>query len=383
MSIEARTPAARHPDRPLIQVVFGTKAEAIKLAPVLAELDRRGVAYRLVETGQHGAFLPGLRAELGLRAPDVALGGSRDADTVVRAALWGAGLAVRLWSGRRLAAEVFGGLGGVCLVHGDTPSTLLATLMARRAGLRVAHLESGLRSGSWRHPFPEELIRLAVMRLAHVLFAPDADAVSNLEALVAEGRVRGRVVATSANTGAEALRGALGSGGPGVTGSGPVVATMHRVENLHDDGRFEGFLSLLGRLDQPAVFVVHPPTGAVLADRGGRAVVEDMGVTTSGLVSYGEFTAMLAAAPYVVTDGGSIQEECARLGVPTLLWRDRTERPDGIGANVVLSRYDDEVVGAFLADPQAWRRPVALGDEKPSAEVVDVLVDELEALAGE
>ena len=105
MSIEARTPAARHPDRPLIQVVFGTKAEAIKLAPVLAELDRRGVAYRLVETGQHGAFLPGLRAELGLRVPDVALGGDRDADTVARAALWGARLGLRLLSGRRLRNE--------------------------------------------------------------------------------------------------------------------------------------------------------------------------------------------------------------------------------------------------------------------------------------
>ena len=384
MPIEERTPAERHPDRPLIQVVYGTKAEAIKLAPVLAELDRRGVAYRLVETGQHGAFLPGLRAELGLRAPDVALGGDRDADTVARAAVWGARLGLRLLSRRRLRDEVFGGLGGVCLVHGDTPSTLMAGLMARRAGLRVAHLESGLRSGSWRHPFPEELIRLAVMRLAHVLFAPDDGAVANLEALVAAGRVRGRVVATSANTGAEALRVALGAaGGVGAAGSGPVVATMHRVENLHDDARFEGFLSLLARVERPAVFVVHPPTEAVLSDRGGRAVVEDLGVATSGLVSYGEFTAMLAAAPYVVTDGGSIQEECARLGVPTLLWRDRTERPDGIGANVVLARYDDDVVGAFLADPEAWRRPVALGDERPSAQVVDVLIDELEALAGE
>jgi len=112
-------------------------------------------------------------------------------------------------------------------------------------------------------------------------------------------------------------------------------------------------------------------------------VVEESGVGTSGLMSYAEFTAMLAAAPFVVTDGGSIQEECARLGVPTLLWRDRTERPDGIGTNVVLAHYDDDVVGAFLADPQAWRRPVALGDERPSVQVVDVLVDELEALAGE
>ena len=380
MPIEARTHGEQ---TPLIQVLFGTKAEAIKLAPVLTEMDKRGVPYRLVETGQHGGFLPGLRVELGLREPDVCLGGDRDADTVARAVIWGIRLAQRLASAQRLRDEVFGNRDGVCLVHGDTPSTLLSALMARRAGLRVAHLESGLRSHSWRHPFPEELIRVAVMRLSHVLFAPDSDAVANLEALVAEGRVRGRVVATSANTGVEALRSALGPVGPGVAGSGPVVATMHRVENLHDDARFEGFLALLGRLARPAVFVVHPPTEAVLSDRGGRAVVEDMGVATSGLVPYGEFTAMLAAAPYVVTDGGSIQEECARLGVPTLLWRDRTERPDGIGANVVLARYDDDVVGAFLADPQALRRPVALGDERPSAEVVDVLVDELEALAGE
>ncbi len=380
MPIEARTHGEQ---TPLIQVLFGTKAEAIKLAPVLTEMDKRGVPYRLVETGQHGGFLPGLRVELGLREPDVCLGGDRDADTVARAVIWGIRLAQRLASARRLRDEVFGNRDGVCLVHGDTPSTLLSALMARRAGLRVAHLESGLRSHSWRHPFPEELIRVAVMRLSHVLFAPGSDAVANLEALVAEGRVLGRVVATSANTGVEALRSALGPVGPGVAGSGPVVATMHRVENLHDDARFEGFLALLGRLARPAVFVVHPPTEAVLSDRGGRAVVEDMGVATSGLVPYGEFTAMLAAAPYVVTDGGSIQEECARLGVPTLLWRDRTERPDGIGANVVLARYDDDVVGAFLADPQALRRPVALGDERPSAEVVDVLVDELEALAGE
>lgn len=354
------------------------------MAPVLAEMDRRGVAYRLIETGQHGAYLPGLRDQVGLRAPDVVLGRHADADTVPRAALWGARLVSGLWSGRRLRRRVFGGRGGVCLVHGDTPSTLLSALMARRAGLRVAHLESGLRSGSWRDPFPEELIRVAVMRLSHVLFAPDGTAVANLDALVAGGRVRGRVVATSGNTGVEALRLALGGadGGGAVAGAGPVVATMHRVENLHSAERFDGFLDLLGRLGRPAVFVVHPPTDAVLADRGGRAAVEALGVGTSDLVPYREFVAMLAAAPFVVTDGGSIQEECARLGVPTLLWRDRTERPDGVGRNVVLARYDDGVVGDFLADPRRWRRPPALGDERPSEQVVDVLVEELAGLSG-
>jgi len=98
-------------------------------------------------------------------------------------------------------------------------------------------------------------------------------------------------------------------------------------------------------------------------------------VATSDLVPYDEFVTMLAAAPLVITDGGSIQEECARLGVPTLLWRDRTERPDGIGENVLVSRYEDVVVDDFLADPERWRRSRRLGDERPAAEVVDVLVE--------
>mgnify|MGYP002528639355 CR=1 FL=1 len=102
--------------------------------PILRELDRRGVSYRLVETGQHGAYLPVLRERLGIREPDVRLGGDADADTVVAAVRWALGLAGLLLSRRRLRSRVFGDRDGVCLVHGDTPSTLLATLMARRAG---------------------------------------------------------------------------------------------------------------------------------------------------------------------------------------------------------------------------------------------------------
>ena len=361
----------RSGDTPLIHVIWGTKAEAIKVAPVLRELDRRGVSYRLVETGQHGAYLPVLRERLGIREPDVRLGGDADADTVVAAVRWALGLAGLLLSRRRLRSRVFGDCDGVCLVHGDTPSTLLATLMARRAGLPVAHLESGLRSGSFRHPFPEELIRVLVMRRAAVCFAPDAPAAGNLRSM----GLKARIVETSGNTGLEALRDALADVQPA---SGPVVATMHRVENLHNRGRFDGFLALLGRLAGRGLevrFVVHPPTDGVLARRGGRPAVEAGGVATSDLVAYDEFVAMLAAAPFVITDGGSIQEECARLGVPTLLWRDRTERPDGIGENVLVSRYEDVVVDDFLADPERWRRSRRLGDERPAAEVVDVLVE--------
>ena len=367
----SRTTAARSRSTdgpPLIHVVWGTKAEAIKVTPVLREMDRRGVPYRLVETGQHGAYLPGLRERLAVREPDVCLGGGSDADTLPAAARWAFGLAGSLASRDSLRSRVFGDRDGVCLVHGDTPSTLLATLMARRVGLPVAHLESGLRSGSFRHPFPEELIRVLVTRRSATCFAPDAASAENLRSM----DLAARIVETSGNTGLEALRDAVTDVEPG---SGQVVATMHRVENLHNAKRFDGFLDLLSRLDRPATFVVHPPTDAVLARRGGRSSVEAGGVATSGLVPYDEFVTMLAAAPFVITDGGSIQEECARLGVPTLLWRDRTERPDGVGDNVLVSRYDSAEVDAFLADPYQWRRPRKLSDERPAAQVVDVLVE--------
>ena len=360
---------------PLIHVLLGTKAELIKVSPVLAELDRRGVAYRLVETGQHGAYLPRLREQLGVRQPDVSLGGLSDADTIGRAARWMASLAGLLVGRRALVERVFGGAGGVCLVHGDTPSTLMATLMARRAGLTVAHLESGLRSGSFRDPFPEELIRVFVMRLADVAFAPDDTAAANLTAM----GVRARVVRTSGNTGREALADVVADVEPG---SGPVVAALHRVENLHRPVRLRAFLSLLGRLaadGHKVLFVMHPPTEKILADHGGRAAVEASGVVPSDLLPFPEFATHLAAAPFVVTDGGSIQEECALLGVPCLLWRDRTERPDGVGANVVVGRYDETVIEKFLADPETYRRPANLGDTQPSAEVVDVLAGMLDA----
>ena len=92
---------------PLIHVLLGTKAELIKVAPVLTELDRRDVVYRLVETGQHGAQLPALRAELGVREPDVRLGGSSNVDGIGQAVRWMVGLAGLLVRRGSLVEKVF------------------------------------------------------------------------------------------------------------------------------------------------------------------------------------------------------------------------------------------------------------------------------------
>jgi UDP-N-acetylglucosamine 2-epimerase (non-hydrolysing) len=351
---------------PTIHVFIGTKAQYIKTAPLLRLLEERREAHRLIDSGQHARLAAGLRRELAVREPDYVLGGSEDVTSIPAALRWAAAIAVRLWSRARVRRDVFAGRGGICVVHGDTPSTLLSALLAKRAGLAVAHLEAGLRSRRLWHPFPEELIRVVVMRLADILFAPDGTAVENLLAM----RVRGRVVDVGANTVVEALAHSLAGAAPAA--DGPAVVTLHRVENLTSRRRVSGFVELVLRLAArgPVRFVVHGPTATTLRRAGHDRRLRAAGVELVELLPHRDFTRALAAAPLVVTDGGSIQEECALLGVPTLLWRDRTERPDGLGRNVVLSHYDPGLVEAFVRAPERWRHQPLPGVPTPSEEIL-------------
>jgi len=349
----------------VIHVFIGTKAQYIKMVPLLRHMDSAGVGYRLIDSGQHAELAASLRRELGVREPDLCLGIGTDVVTLAQALRWSFGLAGRLLLRSRLRNEVFAGRDGVCVVHGDTPSTLLGALLAKRAGMSVAHVEAGLRTFRWFHPFPEEIVRVLTGRMSDVLFAPGPEAASNLR----NAAVKGRVVEQPVNTVLEAVRDALGTHWgdleqvhdragvePGAP-AGPAVVTMHRVENLYHRSRRSALVDLVTDLaaDGPVRWVVHGPTEQTLAGHLRRRLV-DAGVELVPLLGYREFLTNLAAAPFVITDGGSIQEECALLGVPTLVWRDRTDRPDGLGENVVLSHYDATIVGDFLKDPQLYRR---------------------------
>lgn len=376
------------PATPMVHVFMGTMAEYIKTAPLLRLMDEAGVAYRLIDAGQHGLLNADIRARLGVREPDLCLGDDRDMTTIGEVVRWSLGLGRRLRDRAWVRDHVFAGQPGVCVVHGDTPSTFLAAVMAHRAGLSVAHLEAGLRSGNVLNPFPEELVRLVVMRLADVLFAPDEVAVANLRRM----GVRGEVLALPANTVVEALAHDLGQMDVEATamdptgtapdrsrepGTGPVVATLHRVENLKRPGRLRLFHDTLVRIaaERPVTFCMHGPTIRVMRPNGMEATLRAAGVQVQGLASHREFLAMVAEAPYVLTDGGSIQEECALLGVPTLLWRKVSERPDGIGANVVVSGFDRATIDAFLADPLAHARPPADLGVSPSTVILDRLLE--------
>ena len=352
-----------------IHVFLGTKAQYIKTAPLLRLFADRGIAHRLIDSGQHAQLSAAMRRELGIGAPDVVLGGAGDVTSIGDAVTWAARIVGRLRSARNVRDRIFANRTGVCVVHGDTPSTLLATLLARRAGLPVAHLESGLRSHSVWQPFPEEAIRIAVMHLSDQLFAPDATAMANLRAM----GLADRAVALDGNTVIEALRAGLPEPWPTC---GPAVVSLHRVENLTSRRRVGGLVATVERVaaGMPVRFVLHEPTASLLRRTGLYQRLATAGVQMTPLVAHSAFVTMLAAAPLVITDGGSIQEECALLGVPTLLWRARTERPDGVGANVVVSGYRAPTIAAFIGDPARHRRPPGPLDRRPSEQILEALL---------
>ena len=142
----------------MIHIVLGTKAQLIKMVPIMVRLTEQNVPYNFISTGQHRATMKEMLGEFGLKQPDVVLYDGPDIVSLPKMLLWMLRILWRcVFSRRRIFGEQ---PTGMVLVHGDTFSTLLGALMGRLAGLRVGHVESGLRSFNLLHPFPEELTRV-------------------------------------------------------------------------------------------------------------------------------------------------------------------------------------------------------------------------------
>ena len=180
-----------------IHIVLGTKAQLVKMAPVMVRLTERGIPYRFIHTGQHQATMSEMLEEFELEQPDVVLYSGRDIVSLPQMALWLLRILFQCLVSRK---RVFGeDARGIVLVHGDTFSTLLGALMGRVARLRVGHVESGLRSFDVFHPFPEEITRLLRAHARWGSQAPEefddvmsglASSRQNLTRLLAETMVR-------------------------------------------------------------------------------------------------------------------------------------------------------------------------------------------------
>lgn len=341
-----------------ITVVFGTRPEAIKLAPVIHRLRTAAWAeVRVVSTAQHRELTDRMAAWFGI-TPD------RDLD------LMRVGQTVPDLLARAIAAlhDTLRTERPACVVaQGDTTTVLAAALASHYLGIPFAHVEAGLRTGDVREPYPEELNRIHAARLASLHFAPTERARSNLRG---EGVPDARIFVTG-NTAVDALRWTLARTAdqpwPVPADRRLLLVTAHRREGFGAPLRqlCTALRRLAGRGDVAILFPVHPNPNVrslVHAELG-----EVPAIALHEPLDYPDMVRALRASALVLTDSGGIQEEAPTLGKPVLVLRPTTERPEAVEAGVarLVGRDPDHVVAAaneLLDEPAAYAamaRPAA------------------------
>jgi UDP-GlcNAc3NAcA epimerase len=311
--------------------VVGNRPQFVKSAPLSIALREAGIDDVVLHTGQHydpelsqvffdelGLAEPAYRLELHSADPDAMQPGIRDALERERPD----------WT----------------LVYGDTNSTLAGAHAAVEAGVPLAHVEAGLRSGDLS--MPEERNRIEVDRLAQLLLAPDERSRATLAAEAVDGRIE--VVG-------DVMRDALDLFAPiartrttvlarfGVAPQRYLVCTIHREANVRPE-RLARIVEGLNRIDEPIVFPVHPRTASVVSGLGPH-------VQLVPPVSYLDLASLVSQARAILTDSGGLQKEAYWYGVPCITLRPSTEWVDTVaaGANILV---DD--------DPEALESAVAV-----------------------
>lgn len=323
----------------MLLIAYGTRPEFIKLKPLLPLLRGR-IAHRVLFTGQH-TLLAGERYDVAL-----SIDGAGDRlDAIVRSIL-------------DAGDAIFDGVRAV-LVQGDTASAFALALAAFHRGVAVCHLEAGLRTRDLGHPFPEEMYRQVISRIATLHFCPTTLNRDNLDAERCPGRKE-----VVGNTGLDSLVGL------DVRYDGPVILSLHRRENHARAGEWMRAFDDLAAA-HPAlrfVFMRHP-----------NPAVEPRGTMTHVEIAdprpHNEMAPLLASSRLIITDSGGFQEEGSFLGKRVIVCRRATERPEALGLHSVLCPEPGQLRALFdaaNADPVV-KEACPFGDGRSAPRVARIL----------
>lgn len=347
---------------PKYALIYGTRPELVKFAPLVYELQRHNLTFFAIHTGQQNgqAMNDALRQELALPTPEYQLQPSS---------------LFRVEDGVPPLAQILGmERPDVVLVQGDTNSTLAGALAAKAAGVKLAHVEAGLRGGETFTREEQNTIQIA--QLADFHFAPCLRAVANLrlEGVADPIYFVGNTIVDITLRRVTQLRAGEASAilhQYGVTGKRFVLVTTHKAEIVDDPVNLCKICEVLHRLAQlglPILLPMHPRTQDLLA-RHGMVLPEAANLHVLPPLSYRDFLVLEKEALCLITDGGGVQEECCTLGTPVLVIKNATQRPCVVdmGAATICGLNPERLVREVQAlltatTPRRWVNPFGKGD---------------------
>ncbi|MGE7907383.1 non-hydrolyzing UDP-N-acetylglucosamine 2-epimerase [Peribacillus sp. NPDC094092] len=360
-----------------VMTVFGTRPEAIKMAPVVLELKKHQeeIETIVVVTAQHREMLDQVLQCFQIK-PDHDLDMMKDRQTLEEITTRGL---------EKLSSLMKDIKPDIVLVHGDTTTTFIASLAAFYNKIQIGHVEAGLRTWNKQSPFPEEMNRQLTGVLADLHFAPTKRAAENL---LAENKNNDYIHITG-NTVIDALKTTIQKDYmhpilSGLNGDKMLLMTVHRRENIGKpmEGIFRSVKRLLDEHgDIQVVFPIHKnPVVREIAheifnDNDRLHIIEPLEVI--------DFHNFAARSHLILTDSGGVQEEAPSLGVPVLVLRDTTERPEGIDAGTLLLAGIEEdriyqLTNNLLTSEEAYRKMATAsnpyGDGFASQRIVEILL---------
>ncbi|WP_138858958.1 non-hydrolyzing UDP-N-acetylglucosamine 2-epimerase [Exiguobacterium mexicanum] len=364
-----------------VMTVFGTRPEAIKMAPLVLELkNREGIEPIVVVTAQHREMLDQV-LQLFKITPDYDLDVMKKNQTLFD-------VTTRVLHG--LDEVMKEAKPDIVLVHGDTTTTFAASLAAFYNQIAIGHVEAGLRTYNKYSPYPEEMNRQLTGVMADLHFAPTETSAENL---LRENKKEADIFVTG-NTAIDALKTTVQDGYDNellnsITAQGKrlVLLTAHRRENLGEPMRnmFRAVRRLIEKYDDIEVVypvhmnpIVRELAGEILNDLDRVHLIEPLDVF--------DFHNYASRSHLILTDSGGVQEEAPSLGVPVLVLRDTTERPEGVAAGTLkLAGVEEEVIfglaDELLSDAAAHQSMAKAsnpyGDGEASRRIVDAVIDKL------
>ena len=358
-----------------ITILFGTRPEAIKLAPVILKLKEQNINYRVIHTGQHLELAEQILATFGI-TPDHRLSMMTDTQQPLD-------LLQRLLA--RLPDYISPDNTRWLLVQGDTTSALAGALAAHHQKVKVAHLEAGLRSHDRMQPFPEESNRTLISHLADLHFAPTAGARQNL--LVE--RINPDSIHVTGNSVVDSLQLILekSSVTPGeIRGKylkDPekgrlILVTTHRRENFGKPIEdIFGAIQVIADTN-PGYTILIPSHPNPNVQQAVSSLKGKENIHVIDPLSYEAFIPLMAASDLILTDSGGIQEEAPAVGTPVFVLRNKTERPELLesGAGKLIGtekgRIIEEVDEYFGTETKNESREI-FGDGHTAERVVSIL----------
>ena len=328
--------------------VVGARPNFMKVAPLVDAMKRREREFTplVVHTGQHydAMMSDAFFQDLGLPEPDIFLSVGSASHAAQTAAVM-----------QRFEPVVLEEKPDWVLVVGDVNSTLACALVCVKLGIKVAHVEAGLRSRD--RTMPEEINRLLTDQISDLLLTPSEDADANLRAEgIPDERIRfvGNIMIDSLNKQLERAKESNVRQELGVADQDYAVLTLHRPSNVDDRDTLRRILGALEEIGRrlPIIFPVHPRTRKMITELGLTQQVEsDRGLRLIEPLGYLDFLKLYSGARLVLTDSGGIQEETTVLGIPCLTLRENTERPITVemGTNTIVGTDPQKITTAAFA----------------------------------